>query len=99
MNDLFVNFPFAYAMAFPVGLLSRDLFVPAFIAAYWLSNILGLYMMHRGKNMISGKEMDFRDELKSTIVWSTVYTILIFILVQIGILQFPEEFWARITGS
>ena len=47
-NDLWVNIPLAYAVANLAHWLNVRLFLPAFITAYWVTNILGLILMHAG---------------------------------------------------
>ena len=47
-NDLLINVPIAYAFSYPFSLVSRNLFLPSFILGYWITNILGFVLMHRG---------------------------------------------------
>lgn len=93
-NDLFVNFPISYILSIPFGLLNKGLFLPVFIINYWLTNILGLWLMHLGivrmKDEGDGKLN--RKELLKTMVFGMGYTFLIIVLVLTGILEFPEEF-------
>jgi hypothetical protein len=44
-NDLLVNVPLAYAFATVVGLFARDLFVPALLVGYWLTNVVGFVLL------------------------------------------------------
>lgn len=47
-NDLFVNIPLAYLFAIPFGYISNDYFLPAMVAGYWITNIIGFIMLHIG---------------------------------------------------
>lgn len=94
-NDFVVNFPLSYIIALPFGLINEGLFLPSFIAAYWLTNILGLLLLHNGSKKILKPEEEvksFRKDLKSTLFWSSIYTVVIMILILSGILSFPKEF-------
>ncbi|MEO0021439.1 MAG: hypothetical protein ABIK48_04625 [candidate division WOR-3 bacterium] len=46
-NDFFINLPIAYLFAAGMSLLQRRLFAPAMVIGYWLTNLLGLYLIHR----------------------------------------------------
>lgn len=47
-NDLFLNLPIAYLFGFLISLIYRPLFFLATVMGYWLTNILGLFLLHRG---------------------------------------------------
>jgi hypothetical protein len=98
-NDLVVNFPISYIIALPFGLINQRLFLPAFVSAYWLTNILGLLMMQKGSKKALKPEdqvVDFEKELKSTLIWGSLYTVLIISLIFSGILSFPTEFLEKV---
>lgn len=98
-NDLIVNFPLSYAIAFPFGLIKESLFLPAFISAYWLTNILGLLLMQKGGKKLFMPEADRvepKKAIKNTLIWSSAYTVLIAILILSGVLSFPSEFLAKV---
>jgi hypothetical protein len=98
-NDLVVNFPLSYVLAFPFGLIRESLFIPAFIGAYWLTNILGLLMMQKGGKrffVLNSESIELKKELRFTLIWGTAYTGLILILILSGVLSFPNEFLERI---
>jgi hypothetical protein len=91
-NDMFINLPLAYAFAYPFGLISRKLFLPAIVFGYWLTNICGLLILHRGvKDLIAG-DKDKRSTIKDIII-SLVYTLAVIILVKLGWLKFPLEYF------
>jgi len=47
-NDAFVNVPLAYLGAWLISLFYKPGFAAAFVFCYWLTNILGLFLMHKG---------------------------------------------------
>lgn len=98
-NDLVVNFPLSYLLALPFALINKKLFIPAFISAYWMTNIVGLLLMQKGgKKALFGlkAKSEFKKEIKNTLIWGSLYTILIMVLVLSGILTFPIEFLEKI---
>jgi hypothetical protein len=84
-NDLFVNVPLAWVMTWPALKLtsfifpvSKNFFLTAFIFNYWITNIIGMAMMHySGKKLIS-KDAKF-DIVKDLIV-GFIYSIIIAII-------------------
>ena len=93
-NDLLVNIPIAYAVANLLYAVNSRLFIPAFIAAYWATNILGMILMHLG---IRGSVTDKMPPLnRASILWwlaiSIGYTALIAALVHWDILLPVEEY-------
>lgn len=93
-NDLFVNIPIAYVFGFLFGLISKSLFLPFMIIGYWITNILGVILMHKGiSDVFSEIERKYtRKELLKDLVISILYTLVIVILVMLGILKFPSEY-------
>jgi hypothetical protein len=91
-NDLLVNIPLAYVFATIVGLVSRQLFVPALILGYWLTNILGFVLLHIGaEDIVTGEENPYtKRDLAKDLLLSVGYTIVVVVLVHIGWLTFPE---------
>jgi len=96
-NDLFVNMPLAYLFGSAFGMISRRLFVPMLICGYWLTNVLGLLLMHYGvKGLASGAKggkNEPKAELMKNIFYSIAYTLAIVLLVKIGWLKFPAEYF------
>src|SRR2546421_12950706 len=55
-NDLFVNVPLAVAFAWIVSLFDKAAFEWSLIVGYWLTNIAGLILMHKGaQKLLTGK--------------------------------------------
>lgn len=92
-NDLVVNIPLAYLFSLPFSLIHNQLFIPSFIIGYWLSNLLGLLMMHWG-----GERLPHQNHvalnIKHSIAVSIIYSIIIVIAVMLGWLESPAEYLA-----
>lgn len=92
-NDSFINIPIAYAIGFLFGLLSSSLFLPFMIIGYWITNIVGLVLIHVWAPEILSKTGG-RDKKKvffKFLFISIIYTLIIVILLKIGLLKFPYE--------
>jgi hypothetical protein len=94
-NDLVVNVPLAYAFSLPFSLLNDRLFLPAFILGYWLTNVLGLIMLHKGVQGTIKSEVsaDYRKD----ILISLAYTAIIAIFVLAGWLPAPTDFLSGVS--
>jgi hypothetical protein len=88
-NDLFVNVPLALAFAWLVSWFYKPLFALALVVGYWLTNIIGFILMHKGaQKMLSEKQSRYsRRDLLRDVGISLLYTALIVALVKFGILQ------------
>ncbi len=87
-NDLLVNIPLAYGFALPFALVNDALFLPAFMIGYWLTNLLGFWLMHLG---VSHWIQVHPHSRKSDILFSVFYTILIGMCVLLGLLPSPTS--------
>ncbi len=94
-NDIIINIPLAYAFAYLFGLISRNLFLPAMVFGYWLTNIAGFLLLHYGvRNMaFTGKKPQRKGWLFRDIAISLLYTGIVIILVRLGWLKFPLEYF------
>jgi hypothetical protein len=91
-NDLLFNLPIAYFFGYICSLLSPKLFLPSAIIGYWLSNIIGILLMQFGSADVfqkEPKERNLQKELFTGLVSSTVYTLVIVVLMQLKILDTP----------
>lgn len=89
-NDLFVNLPLAYVFAYPFSLFNETLYLPAFVLGYWLSNLIGLVLLHyAGSELIRPRQGSalWRDSFMITLL----YTLLIVLLVGLGVLPSVNE--------
>ncbi|MCC5614748.1 hypothetical protein LC605_06610 [Nostoc sp. CHAB 5836] len=94
-NDLLFNLPIAYGFGYICSLLSPKLLLPCSIIGYWLSNIVGILLMQFGSKDIFQKEPqdhNLKKELFTGLISSTVYTLLIILLIQLKILDSPILF-------
>src|SRR6267378_8287615 len=56
-NDAFVNIPLAIGFGWLVACLHKPLFQPAVVVGYWLTNVLGFVLMHKGaEKMLRGDQ-------------------------------------------
>ena len=88
-NDLFVNVPLAVAFAWIISLFSVSAFSVSFIIGYWLTNVLGLVLLHKGaQQALSGRTRPYsrRDLLRDFII-SVAYTSLIFLMVKLKLIE------------
>jgi hypothetical protein len=88
-NDLFVNIPLAYLFASLVSLFSCRLFATGMVVGYWLTNIIGLFMLHRGGAEVLAKEtgQPRRRRIWQDLAIGTGYTALIAVLAFSGVLK------------
>jgi hypothetical protein len=94
-NDLFVNVPLALAFAWVVSLFYKPVFAPALVLGYWLTNVLGFILLHKGaQKMLSDKQRPYsRRDLLRDVGVSLLYTALIVVLVKFGILQPIKDYF------
>jgi len=88
-NDAFVNIPLALVFAWLVSFFHKPAFAASLIVGYWLTNVLGFVLMHKGaRKMLKEKSpTDSRRELFTDLVVSLIYTVAIVVLIKLGILK------------
>ncbi len=88
-NDLFVNVPLALVFAWIVSAFYRPAFAASLVLGYWLTNVLGFVLLHKGaQQMFSAEEKPYsRRELLKDLLISLLYTLVIVVLVEAGILK------------
>ncbi|AFZ24893.1 hypothetical protein Cylst_2695 [Cylindrospermum stagnale PCC 7417] len=94
-NDLLFNLPIAYFFGYICSLLSPKLLLPCTIIGYWLSNIIGILLMQIGSVDVfqkDAKERNLKKELFTGLISSTVFTLVIIVLIQLKILDTPVLF-------
>ncbi|AFZ56786.1 hypothetical protein H6G54_12905 [Anabaena cylindrica FACHB-243] len=94
-NDLLFNLPIAYFFGYLCSLLSPKLLFPCTILGYWLSNIIGILLMQFGSvDMFQqeDKERNLKKDLFHSLISSTVYTLVIVLLIQLKIIDTPVLF-------
>lgn len=94
-NDAFVNLPLALAFAWVISLFYRPAFEVAVIVGYWLTNVLGFVLLHKGGWKMFSKEeprpYSRRDLLRDVGV-SLLYTGIIVGLLKLKILHPLNEY-------
>ncbi len=94
-NDVVVNIPIACGFGFLFGLISESLFLPFMVLGYWLTNIIGLVLLHKGITTAVRRQprpYRRRDLLKDLAV-SVVYTLVIAALAWSGVVKLPMEYF------
>jgi hypothetical protein len=94
-NDLFINIPLALAAAWLVSLVWPQMFTAAFVAAYWLTNLLGLVLLQKGAHQAwRGKHSPYSAcGLGKDALVALGYTGLILLLVKLHVLRpLPDYF-------
>lgn len=87
-NDLLVNVPIAYLFSVPFSLLDERLYVPAFGLGYWLTNVLGFVLLHKGVvGMVSRRKASLRRDL----LVATMYTLAVTMAAWLGWLPSPAS--------
>ena len=103
-NDAVVNLPLALLFAWLVGLIYRPAAEPhsaafnaAVILGYWLTNVLGFVLMHKGAQQVLSKEEKkySRRELLKDVLVSLLYTGIIVILLKLGILKPISAYFSK----
>ncbi len=88
-NDLFVNLPLAIAFAWTVSLLYPPAFATAVVVGYWLTNLAGLILLHKGARdlLVVESSTSLRKEIIQDLLISLLYTLVIVALVKWQIIQ------------
>ena len=89
-NDLFVNVPIALAFAWLVSFFYRPAFEVSLVVGYWLTNVLGFILMHKGAQTILAKKdrrRYSRRDLFKDVGISLLYTVVIVLLIKLGVLK------------
>jgi hypothetical protein len=94
-NDAVVNLPLALGFGWVVARFHKPAFEPAVIVGYWLTNVLGLVLMHKGvQKMANGEEKRYtRRDLAKDVGISVLYTVLIVVLIRAGFLRPIENYF------
>jgi hypothetical protein len=100
-NDAFVNLPlalvFAWIVSLPCTASSREgVFNGAVVIGYWLTNVLGFVLMHKGAKAVvtKGKMSYSRRDFIKDIGISLAYTLLIVALIKWGVLKPVRDYFS-----
>ena len=96
-NDMFVNVPLALAFAWVVSIFYKPAFTPSLILGYWLTNVLGFILMHKGAQQALAKEERkySRRDLAKDVIVSVLYTVVIVLLVKFGVLKPVQSYFRK----
>ncbi len=96
-NDLFVNVPLALVFAWLVSLFYKPAFGVSLVLGYWLTNVLGFILMHKGAQQMfaKGTKTYSRRDLLKDIGVSLLYTLVIVALVKFGVLKPIQNYFAK----
>lgn len=96
-NDAFVNLPLALAFAWGVSFFYKPAFNVSLIIGYWLTNVLGFVLMHKGAQKMFFKEDKkyARRELLKDLGISLLYTAVIVVLIKLGVFKPIENYFAK----
>jgi len=91
-NDLFFNLPIAYGFAYLLNWMFADAFLILTVIGYWLSNILGILMMQWGTFdlFFEERQSNLKRDILLGLAGSTIYTIVIVLLLYWNIIQTPD---------
>lgn len=94
-NDAFVNLPLAWIFAWVVSFFYKPAFGVSVVIGYWLTNVLGFVLMHKGaQKLLTEQEKRYaRRELLLDVVVSLAYTALIVLLLKFHILKPPQDYF------
>ncbi|WP_148415203.1 hypothetical protein [Haloferax sp. KTX1] len=97
-NDLVVNLPLAYAFGVAVSLISRSWFLPGVVAGYWLTNVAGFVLLHKGAvDAVSAEPHPYTARrFAKDFAISVGYTALVVLLVWFGFLTVPDGLLAAL---
>lgn len=95
-NDLIINIPLAYLFSFLLSFAIKGIFLESMVFFYWLTNILGLCLMHYGIKDMKKKDLTYtrytKKDLLIDIIFALLYTLLVLILIKLNILRLPMEY-------
>lgn len=93
-NDLVVNVPLALTMAWAISYFYPPAFTSSFVGAYWLTNVIGLLLMHWGIGTAAFKSAKpyTRKQLVRDLAIACFYTAIILLLVKLKLIgPIPQD--------
>jgi hypothetical protein len=94
-NDLLVNLPLAVGFGWVVSLFHKPAFEVSVVLGYWLTNVLGFVLMHKGAETMAAenKQPYSRRSLLKDFAVSLLYTALIVALIKFGVLKPVQNYF------
>lgn len=88
-NDIVINLPVAYGMGWICHLVSPQFLIPGTIVGYWITNVIGMLLIQFGAVDLMQKqqERNFKKDFFNGLISSTIYTLVIVMLIQFKILD------------
>lgn len=97
-NDLFVNVPLALVFAWVISAFYKPAFVGSLVLGYWLTNVLGFILLHKGAEQALALEESSRysrRDLLRDVGISLLYTLVIVVLVRFGVLKPIQNYFGH----
>ena len=96
-NDLFINVPLAWVFASLISLFYHPAYAASFVVGYWLTNVLGFVLMHKGGHKIFSKDQQRYSWkwLARDLLISLLYTGLVVLLVRWKLVQPLADYSAK----
>lgn len=94
-NDLFFNLPLAYGIGYLSSFINSKLFIPAGIITYWLSNILGIFLLQMGTRQTLAQpqgdvHVSLTKDLWSGVISASLFTMVILLCVYLKIFDLSQ---------
>lgn len=87
-NDIWINIPIAYLIASIFTRVVPSLFTEIFISTYWLTNILGLMLMHQSIAGFVSKHSEKKQILKNISI-ILIYSLILILSIYFEVLKPP----------
>ncbi|SRR5258706_21754 len=97
-NDAFVNIPLAIGFGWLVATIYKPAFQGAVVIGYWLTNVLGFVLMHKGAEKVlhgDNARPYSKKALVRDLLISLAYTAVIVVLLKMGVLHPIEDYLKR----
>lgn len=92
-NDLVFNLPLAYGVGWLVKQIHPQWFAGGLIAGYWLSNVVGIVLMQTSALEVFHDPDQPQASLRRELLWglatSSVYTVVVYVLIHWGVIHTP----------
>lgn len=75
-NDPFVNIPISYLAASIISDFSTKLFSLSFVIFYWLTNILGIFLLYIGGERVIKDKFSGKKQFITIIIYSLIILLL-----------------------
>jgi hypothetical protein len=98
-NDALVNVPLALGFGWVISLFYKPAFEASVILGYWLTNVAGFVLMHKGSQTLlkgESKPYSLKSFLRDMGI-SLLYNALIVILIKLKVLQPFQDYFSSKT--